>query len=105
MTVFMRKLFTHENRLIVYNLKNLLEEQGIDCKVSNEFSAGGAGDLAPFDTWPELWVIDDRDEARARQIIQQLQQAADNEITCPHCGEVNAGSFRLCWNCGGTLEP
>ncbi len=99
----MLKVFTHENRLIVYNMKNLLEEQGIECTIRNEFSAGGAGDLAPFETWPELWVVDDRDEDRAQLIIQQLQQAADKEICCPQCGEVNAGSFKLCWNCGTVL--
>ncbi len=84
-------------------MKNLLEEQGIECTIRNEFSAGGACDLAPFETWPELWVVDDRDEDRAQLIIQQLQQAADKEICCPQCGEVNAGSFKLCWNCGTVL--
>lgn len=55
----MKKVFTHENRLIVFNLKNLLQEQGIECLVKNEFASGGVGDLSPFETWPELWVLND----------------------------------------------
>ena len=60
----MKKIFTHENRMIVFNMKNLLQGEGIDSFVINEFAAGGAGDLATFDTWPELWIEDD---ARVQQ--------------------------------------
>ena len=100
----MQKLFTHENRLIVYNIRNLLQEQGIECTINNEFSAGGAGDLSPLETWPELWLIDDRDRQQALEIIDKLQHVDDEETTCPECGEPNAGSFKLCWNCGSLLH-
>ena len=55
----MKKLYTNENRMIIFNLKNVLLSKGIECSVINEFASGGAGDLATFDTWPELWVSDD----------------------------------------------
>lgn len=96
----MKKVFTHENRLIVFHVKNLLQGQGIDCQVKNEFSSGGVGDLSPFETWPEIWV-DDEQTSEAEQIINQhsLDVTIDSEWICPHCGERNDGNFKICWNC------
>jgi len=34
----MKKLYTHENRMIIFNLKNVLEGEGIDCSVINEYA-------------------------------------------------------------------
>ena len=99
----MKKLFTHENRMIVYNVKNLLQGEGIEALVRNEFSGGGVGDLPAFDTWPELWV-EDAQVARAQAVLRQVAQA-DERATwyCGACGEFNEAAFELCWNCGG--EP
>ena len=69
----MKKVFTHENRLIVYNVKNLIEEQGVACMIKNEFSAGGVGELAPFETWPEVWILDDDQYERVVRIIEHIQ--------------------------------
>lgn len=68
----MVKVFTHENRLILFNVKNLLKAEGIDCVVRNEYASSGVGDLSPFETWPELWLIRDEDEPRARELIAEL---------------------------------
>lgn len=99
----MKKVFSHENRLIVFNIKNLLEEQGIECIVKNEFAGGGVGDLSPFETWPELWVMDEADYSSAKDVVEQLQQGAGADILCPHCGEENGRHFQICWHCGGCL--
>ena len=101
----MKKLFTHENRIIVFNLKNVLQAEGIDTVVVNEFAAGGAGDLATFDTWPELWVEDDGKFDQAEAIIQDiLDSCASNDWVCRTCLEQNDASFQFCWNCGQALE-
>ncbi len=55
----MKKGFTHENSMIVFNMKNVLQGEGIETVVVNEFASGGAGDLSAFDTWPELWIEDE----------------------------------------------
>lgn len=96
----MKKVFTHENRLIVFNIKNLLLAQGISCQLKNEFASGGVGDLAPFETWPEIWV-DDKDVSNAEQIIRQSEndEAMGTEWSCPKCGKKNAANFEICWNC------
>lgn len=97
----MRKVFAHENRLIVFHIKNLLQDQGIRCQLRNEFAAGGVGDLAPFETWPELWVAED-DLVRASTLIADLDRVGDSPVSlwkCPRCGEVNEANFGVCWNC------
>jgi hypothetical protein len=102
----MKKVFSHENRLIVFNLKNVLQDAGIACVVENEFASGGVGDLSPFETWPELWVVNDEDKVRALDVIARVQSAGDEpEWFCARCGERNPGSFQVCWNCGAARHP
>ena len=101
----MKKVYTHENRMIVFNMKNVLQEAGIETVVVNEFAAGGAGDLATFDTWPELWVEDETRLAQAQAIVQEILSDDMNDARfCPKCGENNEAAFRICWNCGNALE-
>lgn len=100
----MKKVFTHENRMIVYNMKNLLQGEGIDTLLKNEFSGGGVGDLPVFDTWPELWV-GDAQLAQARILLQRVAQTPPGAAwRCAGCGEQNEAGFGLCWNCGQSLE-
>jgi hypothetical protein len=101
----MNKLFTHENRMIVYNMRNLLQSEGIETVVRNEFSGGGVGDLPAFDTWPELWLRDDSQLTRAMSILQCV--TTDNDAApwvCQGCGEANGTAFQLCWSCGRALD-
>jgi hypothetical protein len=101
----MKKLFTHENRMIVFNLKNVLQAEGIETFVVNEFAAGGAGDLATFDTWPELWVEDEARLEQAQAIIQGiLSNRGTDDWICRTCQEQNDASFQFCWNCGQAVE-
>ncbi|MBC8212310.1 MAG: DUF2007 domain-containing protein [Gammaproteobacteria bacterium] len=98
----MKKLYTHENRLIVFNIKNLLEDAGIQCLIKNEFASGGAGDLVPIETWPEVWVTNERQLEQAQQMLLSLfseDQTPTHEWICGHCHEVNDSNFVLCWNC------
>ena len=101
----MKKILSHENRMIVFNLKNVLQGEGIETHVVNEFAAGGAGDLATFDTWPELWLDDDAQHEQAQKIIDGILDSNENgHWFCRACQEKNASSFKLCWSCGGSYE-
>jgi hypothetical protein len=101
----MKKVFTHENRMIVFNMKNLLQAEGIETFVVNEFAAGGVGELASFETWPELWLEDDTRLSRAEEILQDVATASEAvNWFCRACHEANEGSFRICWNCGHSYE-
>jgi hypothetical protein len=101
----MKKLYTHENRMIIFNLKNVLQEMGIKCTVINEFASGGAGDLATFDTWPELWVSDTHRFGEAESVLQKIVfDRNDDYWYCSGCQEKNGGAFELCWKCGRSSE-
>jgi hypothetical protein len=100
----MKKVFTHENRMIVYNMKNLLQGEGIDALLKNEFSGGGVGDLPAFDIWPELWV-EDSYLAQAQSVLRQAAQSNPGAAwLCAGCGETNDAGFGICWNCGQGIE-
>lgn len=96
----MKLIYTHENRMLVSNAKNIVENAGIEVSLKNEYAAGAAGDLAVFDTWLELWVVDDADYEKAKYLVEKsLSSSAATEWVCKVCNEKNAGSFELCWNC------
>jgi hypothetical protein len=101
----MKKVFTHENRMIVYNMKNLLQGEGIDTVMKNEFSGGGVGDLPAFDIWPEIWIRDEAQFVKAQSILHGVTDASETEAWfCRGCQESNDAAFGLCWNCGRSYE-
>jgi hypothetical protein len=101
----MKKVFTHENRMIVYNMKNLLQGEGIEIVMKNEFTGGGVGDLPAFDTWPEIWICEEAQVEQAQSILDSVSNASDVEDwLCRTCKESNDGAFGLCWKCGSSYE-
>jgi len=100
----MKKLYTHENRMIIFNLKNVMQGEDIQSVVMNEYSSGGAGDLATFDTWPELWIEDDTQFDRAEVILKNIiSNPINNDWFCRDCQERNDAAFKLCWRCGHSV--
>tara|TARA_B110000008_G_scaffold278679_1_gene323189 strand:- start:2765 stop:3073 length:309 start_codon:yes stop_codon:yes gene_type:complete len=96
----MKLLYTHENRVMVLNVKNVLTSHDFDVTLNNEFASSASGGLAPFDTWPELWLLNDNDFDEAKQVVESI----NNEINstpweCHNCKEKNDQSFDYCWNC------
>lgn len=101
----MKKIFTHENRMILFNIKNVLQAEGIQTRVVNEFAAGGAGDLPTFDTWPELWLEDDSRYSAAQAILREILDDRERRAWyCRGCRELNGAAFGICWNCGRAAE-
>ena len=100
----MKKLYTNENRMIVFNLKNVLEGEGIATIVVNEFAAGGVGDLSAFDAWPELWLEDETQFEQANSIVENILNGKDDDWFCRGCQEKNGAAFRICWQCGRAFE-
>ena len=96
----MKLVYTNENRLIVSNARNIVAEAGIEVTLKNEFAAGGLGELSAFDTWLQLWVVNDSDYQRACQLIAtSLSKAGSTEWICGNCQEHNDPSFETCWKC------
>lgn len=96
----MKLIFTQQDRLLVNNARNIVESAGIETVLKNEYAAGAAGDLSPFDTWLELWVVNDADYVDAMKIIEAISSnKSEGDWVCANCGERNDASFDICWQC------
>ena len=98
----MLKIYSHEDRFLVMQVKTALEAHGIPCFIKNEFSSGAIGELSPFDAWPEVWLSDEEWQARAEKIIAELSSDTVDQSPwlCTNCNEKNEATFELCWQCG-----
>jgi len=99
----MQRLYQAANRIEAQLLLDLLERHRIDAVVLGDYLAGAAGQL-PADICPTLWLIDERDRARAEALLTHFLNpspaAGATPWDCPACGEQVEGDFELCWNCG-----
>ena len=82
----MTRVFTASNALQARLIVATLEENDISAHVEGELLAGAVGAL-PFttDTAPSVWVSEERDVERARQIIAQ-HDGCVNPGSCSQCG-------------------
>ena len=97
----MKLVFTHPNLVAVEQMRGLLEREGIDCALRNEYAAGATGELAPLDTWPELWLLRDGDYDRANRVLDAFRAHVDEpDWVCGKCGGASPATFEFCWQCG-----
>ncbi|AWL12872.1 hypothetical protein HMF8227_02420 [Saliniradius amylolyticus] len=98
----MIRFYSHESRFRVLQVRDWLQSQGVPCFMQNEYASGAAGDLSPFDCWPELWLRDADWQPRAEALLAQLEQQtqAGQDWSCANCGEINGANFDWCWHCG-----
>jgi hypothetical protein len=91
---------------MVFQIKQLLDKNGIPCFVTNEFAIGAIGELSPMDVLPEVWISDHQWLPKAEQCIAdcQNQSAGLSPWICNKCHEKNAASFELCWQCSEDCE-
>ena len=83
-----------------------LREAGIANYVRNEFLSGALGDLPAQEVWPEVWIIDTRDDAVARRIVSDLtHDARSTDMWECSCGETLEAQFTHCWHCGKNAPP
>jgi len=94
----MQLVYSNAQLVLVVNAQNTLQEAGIESQLKNEFLAGAAGDLSPFDTWPELWVSP-ADVDKASALIDAISSVQGSDWRCRECGEENGSAFEQCWKC------
>ena len=97
----MKRVYSSEDRLYIYHLKNLLEQEGIECAVKNDSLSAVVGEIPMLVAWPELWVIDSAMEDWAKDLIARSKKEVDQGETwvCENCGEEHSTRFTECWNC------
>lgn len=101
----MKRVYTAPDTLMVDHFKLVLDQAGIDSVVQRRFLSGASGEIPPTETWPELWVLDDEQEAQAREVIAAAAapREAGARRACLACGERLGGQFDTCWRCGATV--
>lgn len=100
----MRHVFENIDFTIVGHMQTILEGEGIPTDLRNAGVVGLAGEVPYTQVYPELWIINNSDEERARAIIKEYREKdaatpAAAEWVCPNCGETVDGVFAECWNC------
>lgn len=84
-------------------LKELLDNVGILCTIRNQQGSSLAGEVPFVEVFPELWVVNDADLDRAKELLEA--QANGDEVerpiwVCAGCGERHVGLFTACRKCG-----
>lgn len=69
----MEKLLSDFDLTKIYLYKAILENEGIETSILNEFGA-----LPMSQAWPELWVLHNEDYDRAAKIIKELTKKTGN---------------------------
>lgn len=98
----MKKVYSSEHPAMTGHVQSLLENTGIECIIKNQYLSGGMGELPINECWPEVWITDDSNFARAMQIVNSVIHDDDHPDTgwqC-RCGEQIESQFSACWNCG-----
>jgi hypothetical protein len=68
----MKKVYEAIDPLMVGHIKNILENEGIDCITRNEYLASAAGEIPPSECWLEIWIENDFQYDDADKIIKTL---------------------------------
>jgi len=101
----MKRVHSASNLPVAQLLVDLLAHRGIRARVFNANASSLAGELPIDSSLPQVWVDDDRDADRAREVIEAFVRSPSGPpVKCPKCGEENPSSFELCWSCGAGLE-
>jgi hypothetical protein len=99
----MIKVFEDFDITQVAHYQSVLESNGIDTFMKNQFGTSGSGEIPFIEVVPELWVLNASDEKQARSLIAELQGPDTGEPTgpweCAACGTPQEAVFTHCWKC------
>ena len=101
----MKKLTSAETIVTITHYQNLLAAEGIRTEIRNQHLGGIMGEMPVFETWPQLWIVNDLEFDRATQLIEATDSGPVGAAwTCSQCGEDNEGQYGACWNCGKNVD-
>lgn len=101
-SLIMQKVFSSIEMPETVLIRDALLHEGISASIQNVNSGFSA--IPAFRAPAEVWVEDDRDLEKAKQIVRQAISrldtvARDQPWRCDKCGEQNPESFETCWSC------
>jgi hypothetical protein len=101
----MQPLYEARDALQANLLRDHLAAHHIQAVVLGDYLSGAAGQL-PAVNFPVVWLVEDRDLPRARQLLEVFLSPlpAAAPWTCPNCGAEVDGEFELCWQCGAPRD-
>ncbi len=102
----MLKLYSAADLQEAYLILHQLNLAGIDARILNEHAQGALGEIPFTHAYPEVWLVDDADESRARKILADYESRGSMSATreCIACGESSPEGFEVCWHCGAPIE-
>ena len=102
----MKKVTSAPTLITVAHYMNLLKSEGIKAFIRNEHLGAVLGEMPFQEVWPELWVLNDLDLDRARQLIDEeiVAESPTEPWICRVCGSENEGQFAVCWKCQEPFE-
>ncbi len=101
----MKRIYAAADLIEAQLLKDMLKESAIATEIFNQNARGGTGEIPFTHAYPELWLLDENDENRARDLIREYENSPtpSGVTVCGKCQEENPRNFASCWQCGGML--
>lgn len=101
----MKRVFNASNASDAYLLRDLLEQVGIATYLSNTYAMAAVGEIPVGTGYPQIWVLRDELEERARKIIDDYLSTSTSgaERRCLKCDEKSPATFDFCWQCNTAL--
>lgn len=99
----MHRLYQAQDEFEAQLLRDYLAASHIPATVLGRYQSAAAGEL-PSLGFPWVWILEDRDLARARSLLAEFlarREEPDRAVSwrCD-CGERIGPEFDLCWQCG-----
>ena len=104
----MKQVFVSQHVVEAEMHQEQLEQAGIRCMIKNQRASGLAGEIPFVEVFPEVWVLDDQDYDRARQLLDDQATALPSHHghwICHGCSERHEAQFAVCWSCGREQPP
>ena len=101
----MLKLYAAANLQEAHLIAGMLAQAGIESQLFNQHSQGALGEIPLGESYPEIWLSDERDLGLAKKLLSNYERPVDTsqEVVCGQCGEPNPANFSLCWQCGALM--
>jgi len=100
-----KQIYSARDLLDAQLLNDFISDHKIEVLIKGGLLIGAIGEI-PADTTPSIWVLDDDDYDRAKELVAVFE-ARDNIVPaemgvwkCLDCDELIEPQFSQCWHCG-----